>query len=200
MYNTCFSIVNKFPYRINYHPFWFIPFTNQSATLQKNVIFDNSQKNVPLHCTLKKAVGVDSFLENIIRKQAENIYFYQFQKMPKNTENIFLTNRCSICQCTIQRICISYLALLERLFHQFSYLTRKARTIISQIRRKITTFLQYGWRFITLTTDKVVSYRILPFSNHITKKDYKKNNIDSNNDCITLSFYSVLPIHKCDLQ
>ena len=61
-------------------------------------------KSVPLYCTLKKAGGVDSFLENIIRKQAENIYFYQCQKIPKNTENIFLTNRCSICQCTMQRI------------------------------------------------------------------------------------------------
>lgn len=48
-------------------------------------------KSVPLYCTLKKAGGVDSFLENIIRKQAENIYFYQCQKIPKNTENILFT-------------------------------------------------------------------------------------------------------------
>lgn len=39
----------------------------------------------------KNAPGVDSFIENIIRKQAENIYFYQCQKMPKNTENILFT-------------------------------------------------------------------------------------------------------------
>lgn len=77
---------------------------------------------------------------------------------------------------------------LRRVFNMSMYntadlyfLSRSARTIISQIRREITTFLQYGWRFMTLTTDKVVSYRILPFSDHITKKVKKHITINSEN-------------------
>ena len=68
------------------------PFTPSTAIIIIILPIPNPyQKSVPLYCTLKKAEGVDSFLENIIRKQAENSYFYQFQKMPKNTENILFT-------------------------------------------------------------------------------------------------------------
>jgi len=39
----------------------------------------------------KNAPGVDSFLENIIRKRAENKCFYPCQKITKNAENILFT-------------------------------------------------------------------------------------------------------------